>query len=344
MKLHDIAEKLNLEYRGIPNINIQGCASLEEAQPGDISFVISSAYKTRAITTQASALIAYKDFSPGDIPCLHTDQPYLTFARCLELFEKPRLQKKEIHPTAVVDAGVSMGTGCSISAYAVIGESVQIGSNVIIYPHVVIYPRVIIGDNVVIHSHVSIRESTIIGNNVIIHNGVVIGSDGFGFAEQQGCYYKIPQLGGVVIADNVEIGANTTIDRATLGTTVISEGTKIDNLVQIAHNVKIGKNTAIAAQVGIAGSTTVGNHVKIGGQVGITGHIDIGDQAGIMAKSGVTNSIEPQTVVAGYPAIENSLWRRACVLFKNFPHLLKRMTSLEQEVAALKDREKESIR
>lgn len=243
-----------------------------------------------------------------------------------------------IHPTACIADDVTTGPDVSIGAYAVVGKGCTIGSGVAIYPHVVLYPGVSIGDNSVVHAHVIIREGCVIGNRVILQNGVVVGSDGFGFAPtKDGSFYKICQTGQVIIEDDVEIGANTTIDRAAVGDTLIRHGAKLDNLVQIGHGAQVGPDCVLAAQVGLAGSTRLGRGVWVGGQAGFAGHLEVGDKAIITAQSGTSHDIPPGTVMSGSPAFENTAWLRSTAAFSRLPQLVHRIRDLEKEIQQLKN-------
>jgi UDP-3-O-[3-hydroxymyristoyl] glucosamine N-acyltransferase len=273
-------------------------------------------------------------------PCamLRTRHPYLAFARAVELFADPWRPPVGVHPTAAVGQGVELGDGVSIGPFAVIGDGSKIGARSIVSAHVVIGRVVEIGEDCVIHSRVSIRERIRIGHRVILQDGVVIGSDGFGFARRpDGTHHKIPQIGGIVIEDDVEIGANAAVDRPAVGVTRIGAGTKIDNLVQIAHGVTIGRNVLLAAQVGVAGSVTIEDDVTLAGQVGVAGHITIGRGVIATAQSGIPNSVDAGEFISGYPAIANRDWLRASAIFRKLPDLKKLVADLERRIQALED-------
>lgn len=338
MTLQEIAGHLKGQLSGPPELEISGLAKIEEAQPGQITFLSNKKYVKYLTTTRASAILI--DHSIGDVPlpCIKVENAYIGFVMLLHLFNPGRSQLFEgissqvfIHPSAKIDDNVHIGP------FVFIGPQVKIGRNTIIYPGVVLLENVCVGEECLIYPNVSIRENCVIGNRVILHNGAVIGSDGFGFAPQQNEYLKIPQIGSVIIEDDVEIGANTTIDRATLGNTVIKKGTKLDNLIQIAHNVVIGEHTVMAAQSGIAGSTEVGKHATIAGQVGITGHIKIGNDVIIGAQSGISNDVSDKTVMFGTPALPLMQRKRIDVSLRHLPESIKKIQNLEKEIKYLKE-------
>ncbi len=317
---------------------IERIAGINEALPGDLTFVSNRKYISSIKSTRASAIILGNDLPEVSIPSLRTDNPYLAFAHALEVFYHPVLPERAIHPSASIARDAAIGPEASIGAFAVIGRSCRLGARVTLYPHVVLYPGVLLGDDVVLHSRVCIREDCRIGNRVIVQNGAVIGSDGFGFAPQDdGSYYKICQTGRVIIEDDVEIGANTTIDRAAVGDTIIRRGAKLDNLVQIGHGAEVGENNVLAAQVGLAGSTHLGRNVKAGGQAGFAGHLEVGDAAVITAQSGTSHDIPPGAVISGSPAIDNTIWLRAVAAFAKLPGLFRRTRELEKEMERLKN-------
>ncbi len=337
MKLSQIARKIGCRMTGDEDAEIVRVAGIDEAGPGDLTFVSNRKYISHIPNTRASAIILSEDIPPVEIPSLRTEDPYLAFARALELFYVSFPPVPGIHATAVVGEEVEIGENASIGAYAVIGKGCRIGKGVTIHPHVVLYPGVSIGDAVVLHSMVVVREHCQIGNRVILQNGVVVGGDGFGFAPtQDGTFYKICQTGRVVIEDDVEIGANTTIDRAAVGDTVIRRGAKIDNLVQIGHGAQVGEHSVLAAQVGLAGSTRLGNGVWVGGQAGFAGHLEVGDKAIITAQSGTSHDISPGAMVSGSPAFENAMWLRAVAAFPKLPNLVRKVRDLEREIQSLK--------
>lgn len=330
MKLGALAERLGCELRGDGTIEIGAVRSLEEAGPGDVTFLANRKYAGQVATTRASAIILAADADAVPLASLRTANPYLAFAEALALFHPPRRPPPGIHPTAVIAATARVGDDASIGAYAVVGDDVEIGADATIHPHVTIYSGVRIGCGFVAHAGVVVREDVRIGDRVVLHPGVVLGADGFGFAPTPQGAVKIPQTGTVVIEDDVEIGANTTVDRATLGVTLIGRGAKLDNLVMVAHNCEIGAHSFLAAQVGIAGSTKVGRGVQMGGQAGVAGHVTIGDGVQIVAQSGVPSSVASGQIVGGYPAVEVTRWRRAAAALLRLPELLQRVRRLER--------------
>jgi UDP-3-O-[3-hydroxymyristoyl] glucosamine N-acyltransferase len=337
MKLSEIAHILKCRRTGDEDVEISRVTGIDEAGPGDITFVSNRKYISHIKSTRASAIILGEDIPPISIPSLRTDDPYLAFARTLEIFFSPLLPEPGIHPSAVIDGDVQIPEDSSIGAYAVIGKGCTLGSGVTIHPHVVLYPGVTIGSNTILHSNVVIRERCVLGSRVILQNGVVVGSDGFGFAPtKDGSFYKICQTGRVLIEDDVEIGANTTIDRAAVGDTIIRRGAKLDNLVQIGHGAQVGEDSVLAAQVGLAGSTRLGKGVWVGGQVGFAGHLEVGDKAIVTAQSGTSHDIAPGTIMSGSPAFENSLWLRSTAAFSKLPQLVRKVRELEKELRRLK--------
>lgn len=303
MKLTEIAKLVKGELIG-PDLEIKRVSPLDVAQPGDISFLANPKYQKDLDKTLASAIIVDKNFpiSSDKISIIKVDNPYYALAILLEKICPPTPLKREISSSAKISPNAKIDKNVSIGDFVVVSSGVEIGKDVIIYPLVYLGENTKIGAHTIIYPQVTIRENTIIGEKVIIHSGTVIGGDGFGFTCHQEKQYKIPQKGNVIIGSEVEIGSNVSIDRATLGSTIIGEGTKIDNLVQIAHNVKIGKNCIIVAQSGIAGSSVIGDNVVIAGQSGITGHLHIGNRAIVAARSGVTKNVGEGEVVSGFPA------------------------------------------
>jgi UDP-3-O-[3-hydroxymyristoyl] glucosamine N-acyltransferase len=331
LKLGHIAQQLGCELRGDANVEIRGVAGIDEAKAGDLTFVSNRKYSSRAKTTAASAVIvetAFPDIPPAS---LRTANPYLAFARAVELFYQTPVPRSGVDATARIASTAKVGANASISPFVVIEDDVVIGDNCILFPFVHISRGARIGNNFKAYANVSVREFCIIGNNVILQDGVKIGTDGYGYARQDdGSYYKIVQSGIVVLEDDVEFGANATIDRATIGETRVKRGAKIDNLVQIGHACIVGENTLLCAQVGLAGSTKVGKNVILTGQVGVAGHLEIGDGVIVTAQSGVGDDIEPGRVVSGSPAFDNKTWLRSSMLFRRLPELLKRIEALER--------------
>lgn len=334
MRLAELAERLGCELDGDGDVDITGVAPIERAAAGELTFVGNPRYVRHLKRTRASAVILPPSAPQADLPALRAAEPHLAFARAIALFHRPIEAPLGVHPSAVIAETAVIGPDASVGPYAVIGDHVRIGGRARLGPHVVIYPEVTIGDRFVAHAHVTVRERVRIGNGVILHAGVVIGSDGFGYvAARVGSIYKVPQAGDVVIEDDVEVGANSTIDRAAVGSTVIRRSAKIDNLVMIAHGCEIGEGAMLAGQVGLSGSTRVGRNVLMGGQAGSAGHLEIGDGARIAAQSGITNDLRPGVTVSGTPTIDASLWRRVVATLPRLPALLRRVRALEKRLA-----------
>ena len=314
-------------------------AAIHQAQPGDLTFVANARYAPQVATTRASAVIlgpAKGAAPPAPCAILHTDDPYSAFARAVALFAPGVQQAPGIDARSAVASDAVIGADVSIGPFVAIGAGASIGARTIIFPNVVVGPGARIGDDCVIHSQAAIRERIVIGHRVTLHNGVVVGSDGYGFARQKdGTHLKIPQHGDDVIEDDVEIGANSTIDRPAVGETRIGAGTKIDNLVHVAHGVAIGRRVLLAAQVGIAGSTTIGDDVMMAGQTGVAGHITVGDKAIVGAKSAVLQSVDAGAFVTGSPAFPHAGWRKASVVFRQLPAMKQRIEELEQRLSEL---------
>ena len=329
MKLRDIASRLGLRLDP-PNADadITGVAGIEEAAAGQITFVANPKYAAAARTTKAAAVIVDDKFPTLAVPTLRTPNPYLAFARALELVYQPPRYEPGVHPTAVIDPKAKVGANAHIGAYCVIEPGVEIGDSCTLLPHVVIYRGAKIGKNFFAHSHAVVREHCRIGDNVILQNGVVVGADGFGFARDGARWSKIVQSGPAVIEDDVEIQANACVDRASIGETRVAKGAKIDNLVQVGHGSSVGENTMLCSQVGLAGSTVVGKDVILAGQVGVAGHCTIGDGAIATAQSGIPNDVDPGATVSGYPAIENRQWLRSVAVFNKLPDLAKAVRAL----------------
>jgi len=331
MKLTEIAARVDCVLTGDGNVEIVRVLGIDEAGPGDLTFVSNPKYASKARTTKASAVIVSPDFPEIPTPSLRHANPYLIFARAIELFYEAPRQTAGIDSAARIAATATIGEGASIGPFVVIEDNVQIGRNSTIYPFVHIARGARIGDHFKAYANVSVREFCQIGNNVILQDGARIGADGFGYAKRDdGSYYKIAQSGIVVLEDDVEVGANATIDRATIGETRIHRGVKIDNLVQVGHSSEVGENTLLCAQVGLGGSSKVGRSVILTGQVGVAGHLEIGDRVVATAQSGIPNSVEPDKIISGYPAIENRLWLKSSSVFKRLPELLKRIEALEK--------------
>lgn len=338
-----IAGFLKGEVAGNPDVKVNTVAKIEDGCEGALSFLANPKYEHYIYSTKSSVVLVNKDFKPtGPISAtlIIVNSAYEAFASLLTLVEQSKPRKKGIHPTAVIEPTAKTGENIYLGAYAYIGENCEIGDGSRIYPHVYIGDGTIIGKNCTIYSGVNIYHECVIGDGCTIHSGTVIGSDGFGFAPQsENEFMKIPQIGNVILEDNVEIGANVAIDRATMGSTIIRKGVKIDNLIQIGHNVEIGENTVMAGQVGIAGSTKIGKNCMFGGQVGIAGHLTVADGTKIGAQAGIGSNIkEENTIILGTPAIDVRLFLKSSVIFKKLPELKTKIETLEKEVESLKKR------
>lgn len=337
MKLGEIAERLGCKLEGDPAIEITAVVGLEDAGKGHLTFLSNPRYRAAAASTKASAILAAPDAGQLPVAVLRSQNPYLDFARALAFFHEPPRYAPGIHPTASIAATALIGEGSHIGPYCVVSEGVRIGKNAVLHSFVTIYRDVLIGDDFMAHSHTAVRERVRIGNRVVLQNGAIVGSDGFGFAKRgDGSWHKIPQAGIAVIGDDVEIQANSVLDRATIGETQIGDGTKIDNLVHVAHAVKVGENTLLCAQVGIAGSARVGNNCVLTGQVGVVGHLTIGDGAVITPQSGVPNDVPPGALYSGSPVIEHRNWLKSVAVFSRLPELQKQVRELTAEVARLR--------
>jgi UDP-3-O-[3-hydroxymyristoyl] glucosamine N-acyltransferase len=324
MNLQQLADMLGAQLRGNPELEIKGVAGIEQAAAGQLTFVANPKYTAAARTTRASAVLVAPDFPEIAAATLRIANPYLAFAKSIDLFYQSPAYPPGIHPTAAIDSSAQIGEGAHIAAYAVIGANVVIGRQATILPHVVIYPGAHIGDRFFAHAHAVVREGCRLGNDVVLQNGVIIGADGFGFAKaDNGVWRKIAQSGPAVLGDRVDVQANACIDRASVGQTVIANGAKIDNLVQVGHGSSVGENTLLCSQVGLAGSTNIGRNVILAGQVGVAGHCTIGDGVVATAQTGIPNDVMPGKVVSGYPAIDNRQWLKAAALFNKLPELLK---------------------
>jgi UDP-3-O-[3-hydroxymyristoyl] glucosamine N-acyltransferase len=334
VKLSDLAERLGCRLEGDGEIEIVRVATIQDAGPGELTFLANPKYEAALKSTRASAVLLNDDAPAAPCAMLRTRDPYLAFARAVGLFAPPWRPSSGVHAMAAVAPDARIGRDVSIGAFVSVADGVSIGDNTVIFPNVTIGTGACIGSDCVIHSNVSIRERVTIGNRVVLQNGVVVGGDGYGFVRRgDGTHEKIPQVATVVLEDDVELGANTTIDRPAVGETRIQAGTKLDNLVQIGHGVRVGRNVLMAAQVGIAGSTHVEDDVIFGGQVGVGGHLSIGRGAVAVGQSGVTNSLDPGVMVAGYPAIDSREWRKSSVIFRRLPELKKRIEELEARLA-----------
>lgn len=339
MKLRELAERLGCRLDGDGDLEIQRVAGIQDAGPGDLTFLANSKYEKSLAATRASAVLLRDDAPAAPCAVLRVADPYLAFARAVGLFHPPLRPAPGVHPQAAVAPDAHIGVDVSIGAFVAVGEGAIVGDRTVIMPNVTIGPGTRIGADCLIHSNVALRERVTLGDRVILQNGVVVGGDGYGFVRRgDGTHEKIPQVATVVLEDDVELGANTTVDRPAVGETRIRAGTKIDNLVMVGHGVTIGRNVLLAAQVGIAGSTDIGDDVVFGGQVGVGGHLTIGRGAIAVGQSGVTNSIDPGVMVAGYPAIDSRDWRKASVIFQRLPELKRRIEELESRLAELTSR------
>jgi UDP-3-O-[3-hydroxymyristoyl] glucosamine N-acyltransferase len=331
MKLQAIADRLGCQLTGDGSLDIHRITGLDEAGPGDLTFLSNSKYQSRLRFTRASAVIISNTAPRLEIATLRTAEPYLTFARAIDLFYAPPEPCPGIHSTAVIARGVRLGRDPRIGPFCFVDEGVELGDNVVLHSHVSIYRGVRIGRDFVAHSHVSVREYSQIGDRVRLQNGVVIGADGFGFAKKtDGSYLKITQSGRVILEDDVEVQANATIDRAAIGETRIRQGAKIDNLVQVGHGSWVGENSLLCAQVGLAGSTKVGRNVILTGQVGVAGHCSVGDNVVATAQTGIPSDVEAGKMVSGYPAMDNKRWLKCSVLFSKLPEINRSVQKLQQ--------------
>ncbi len=335
-----IGDLLNGEVEGNPHVQVSRLSKIEEGTNGSLTFLSNPKYESYIYSTLASAVVVSRDFraqQPVNATLIKVDDAYQSFAKLLGMFSENPENKIGIENPCFLSPSASIGKDAYVGAFAYLGNRVKIGNSVKIFPNVFIGDDVSIGDETIIYAGAKIYSGCIVGAHCIIHSGVIIGADGFGFAPNDGKYSKVPQTGNVVVEDHVEIGANTTIDRATLGSTLIRKGVKLDNLIQIAHNVEIGENTVIAAQTGIAGSTKIGKNCMIGGQVGIIGHLTIADGVKIAAQSGIGTSItHTNEIVQGSPAFPISDYKRTYVVFKKLPEIEKRIAELEKLLSSYK--------
>ncbi len=340
MKLGYIAETLGCALEGDANVEITGVAGIEEARAGELTFLVNRKYRPALATTQASAIVVGKEAGAVRLPALRSENPYLDFARAIELFHPTPKFAAGIHPTAVIAKSAKVGAGAHIGPYCFVDEDVEIGRNAVLHSFVVIYRGTKIGDDFFAHAHACIRERCRIGHRVLLQNGVVLGSDGYGFAKRaDGRWHKIRQAGITVIDDDVEIQAQSAIDRATIGETHIGRGAKIDNFVQVGHACKVGEDTMLCGQVGLAGTTRVGKRCILAGQVGAAGHLTIGDGATLTAQSGVPNDVPAGAIYSGYPAMDNLAWRKSVAVFNRLPDLQRELRDLRAEVERLRGSE-----
>lgn len=336
-----IASLLNGEIIGIPSASVSTLAKIEEGAPNAMSFLSNAKYEEYIYTTKSSICIVNKSFTPSKplpptLTLIKVEDAYASFAKLLGMYDQFSRKQPKIEQPSHIASTAKLGENIYIGAFAYIGENAIIGDNVSIYPNAYVGDNVVIGDSTLIHPNASIYSNCKVGKNCLIHSGAVIGSDGFGFSpDANGVYQKVPQIGNVVLEDDVELGANSTIDRATMGSTIIRKGVKIDNLCQIAHNVEVGENTAMAAQVGIAGSAKIGKNIMIGGQAGIAGHLSIADGTIIMAQSGVPSTIKKQAMVMGSPSIPADDFKKSYFGFRKLPYILTKLRELEEKIKTL---------
>jgi UDP-3-O-[3-hydroxymyristoyl] glucosamine N-acyltransferase len=337
MRLVEIAQKLGCIVDGDRDLEITGVAGIEDARPGELTFLANRKYVRALLTTRASAILITRDEPRPAIAALRSANPYLDFARAIELFHPAPHYAPSVHPTALIADSAEIGVGAHIGPYCYIADDVKIGNHAVLHSFVSIYHGARIGDNFFAHSHVCVRENCQIGHRVLLQNGVVVGSDGFGFArEANGRWYKMRQAGITRIGDDVEVQAHSAVDRATIGETAIGRGTKIDNLVQVGHACKIGQDTLLCGQVGLAGTTRVGDRCMLAGQVGSAGHLTIGDGATLTAQSGVPTNVPAGAIYSGYPAMDNLAWRKSVAVFHRLPELQRELRELRAEVARLR--------
>ncbi|MDR1382077.1 MAG: UDP-3-O-(3-hydroxymyristoyl)glucosamine N-acyltransferase [Tannerella sp.] len=334
-----IADFLKGDVAGDPATKVNDFSRIEEGLPGTVTFLANPKYEHFIYKTKASIVLVNRDFSPASAiepTLIKVPDAYAALAALLNLAEQAKPRKNGADPSAFIAGTASVGENCYVGTFAYIGEKAVTGKNCMIYPHAYIGDHVRLGDNTIVYPHATIYEGCVVGDNCIIHAGAVIGADGFGFAPENGEYKKIAQLGNVVLENNVEVGANTTIDRAVMGSTTIREGVKLDNLIQIAHNVEVGKNTAMASQVGIAGSTKIGANCMIGGQAGISGHLSIGDNTQVGPQCGIISNIEANSRLMGTPSIPVRKFMRASIILEKLPEIYQIINQLQKEVEELK--------
>lgn len=335
MKLGELASRLGADLRGDAETEVTGVKGIEEAGPAEITFVANPKYAGLARKTKAAAILVEPGFPDIETSTLRIKNPYHAFSRALGMFYQPPVYPAGVHETAVIDPTAQIGEGAHIGAYVVIGPKVKLGPHATLLPHVVLYPGVKTGSHFFAHAHAVVRENCQLGDDVTLENGAIVGADGFGFSKNDlGQWEKIPQSGPVRIGDRVDVQANACVDRATVGTTEIGDGSKIDNLVQIGHGSRIGKDTLVCAQTGLAGSSVIGNNVILAGQAGVAGHCTVGDGVILTAQSAVSHDVPPGKMISGSPGFDNRVWLRAVTIFQRLPELLKRLDRLEKRVAA----------
>jgi UDP-3-O-[3-hydroxymyristoyl] glucosamine N-acyltransferase len=341
-----IADFLQGKITGDPTVKVSNFSKIEDGRPGTLTFLANPKYEHFIYHTKASIVLINEDYSPTskvESTLIAVKNAYASLSILLNMVEEMKPKKSGTDSSACISKTASIAENCYIGAFTLIGENSQIGKNCFIYPYSYIGENVKIGDETTIYPHVTIYDNSVIGNHCIIHAGVVIGADGFGFAPENGEYKKIAQIGNVVIEDNVEIGANTTIDRAVIGSTIIHKGVKLDNLIQIAHNVEIGNNTVMASQVGIAGSTKVGSNCMLGGQVGLSGHIHIGDNSQIGPQAGIISNVKPNSKIMGAPAMPVTRFMRSSVIFEKLPEIYQIISKLQKEIEEIKINNKRTL-
>lgn len=330
-----IAGILEGEVEGNPEIAVHKLAKIEEGEKGSLTFLANPKYTPYIYTTKASITIVNRDFTPDqnlETTLIKVEDAYKSFSKLLEYYDQVKLNKTGIENPVFIADSATYGKGLYLGAFSYVGENVVLGENVKIYPNAYIGDNARLGDNVIIFSGAKVYSETVIGKNCVIQSGAIIGSDGFGFApNKNGTFSKIPQTGNVILEDDVDVGAGTTIDRATMGSTILRKGVKLDNQIQIAHNVEIGAHTVIAAQTGVAGSTKIGKHCMIGGQVGFAGHITIGDNVKIQAQSGIGRNVKDDEVLQGSPAFNYGDYNKSYVHFKNFPKIVNQINKLDKK-------------
>jgi UDP-3-O-[3-hydroxymyristoyl] glucosamine N-acyltransferase len=343
MKLSEVAQKLGCRLEGSPDIEIDAVAGIENAEAGQITFLANRRYFPLLKTTRASAILVEeavalaRDSSLPPLAALRTANPYLAFAHAIELFYQPPRYAPGIHPTAIIAKSARIGDGAHVGPFCFVDEEAEIGCRAVLHSSVTIYRGARIGDDFFAHAHVVVREFCRVGHRVILQNGVILGGDGFGFAKQQdGSWYKMQQPGPAVLEDDVEVQANSCVDRATVGETRIGQGAKLDDLVLVGHASRVGANTLLCGQVGLAGSTRIGSKCILAGQVGTAGHLTVGDGSVLTAQSGVPNDVPPDSLYSGYPAVENREWLKTVAALNRLPDLQKRVRALESEIEKLK--------
>ena len=335
MKLGELATRLGAELRGNGDLEVTGVKGIEEAGPTEVTFVANPRYTGLARKTQAAAVLVEPDFPEIEADTLRIKNPYHAFSRALGMFYQAPAYPPGIHPTAVIDPTAEIAEGAHIGAYVVIGPDVRLGPHATLLPHVVLYPGVRAGSHLFAHAHAVVREGCVLGDHVTLENGAIVGADGFGFSKnEKGEWEKIPQSGPVRIGDRVDVQANACIDRATVGATEIGDGSKVDNLVQVGHGSKVGKNTLLCAQVGLAGSSVIGNDAILAGQAGVAGHCSLGDGVILTAQSAVSHDVPAGKMISGSPGFDNRIWLRAVLIFQRLPELLKRLDRVEKKLNA----------